>query len=252
MGASGVKLFDDDLACDVRDLFRELLECGNTGPQASAALKEEFAEVIGTPEEGVFWLALAEVQWEYGIPDLPTLKRALSILESGSDLVRWAAAPKLQAERKKVLVALAEQLKTPSIRPKRVRLKMRASSVCAWQQGDVLSYQLTTEQFLLLRVVAMQRRRLQELAICELLDWVGSELPSRETVLELPIRRNKRYPSESMFYFPLVKKHLARICSLGLQLPTTMHDDGSYVLSLKFDAIGRELEEYFGLVIGKN
>jgi hypothetical protein len=62
MSASGVRLFDDDLAADVRDLFREYLKQGESGSQATRMLVDGFEEVIGTEEEGVFWLALAYVQ----------------------------------------------------------------------------------------------------------------------------------------------------------------------------------------------
>src|SRR5262245_25940833 len=113
MSASGVKLFDDDLAADVRDIFRELLQRGKTGPEATATIFEDFHEVIGTQEESVFYLALAAVQWEYGVLQSQILDRALRIVEDGADLERWADVPDLQAQCQKVLASLAKRLQRP-------------------------------------------------------------------------------------------------------------------------------------------
>src|SRR2546423_1763192 len=132
MSASGVKLFDDDLAADVRDLFRELLQRGETGSEATPKLIQAFHSVIGT------------------------------------------------------------------------------------------------------------------VAVSELLDWVGPDVTKPGVVTLRPSRRNKRYASESAFYFPMTKKHLSRCRSLNLQLEPTMRDDGGYLLPLNFDELPTELAEYFG------
>jgi hypothetical protein len=176
MSASGVKLYDDDLAADVRDLFRELLQRGKTGPEATAKLIEEFHEVIGTHEDSVFWLALAAVQWEYGLLQRQLLDRALRIIEDGSDLTRWADNVRLQVERQKVLVSLAKRLKSPNSKPKTIRSKKQPPPSCDWDKGDVLAFQLQSGRFILLRVVVVHRTWVQELAVCELLDWVGNQM----------------------------------------------------------------------------
>ena len=252
MSASGVKLFDDDLAADVRDLFRELLQRGKTGSEATAKLIEDFHEVIGTQEESVLWLALTTVQWEYGLLQPQLLERALRIIEDGSDLARWADDAKLLGQRQKTLASLAKRLKSSNSNPKTIRPKKKLPPKCEWDKGDVLAYQLQSGQFILLRVVAVERNWVQELPVCELLDWVGNEVPKIDIVSRLPIRRNNRYASESMFHFPMIKKHLSQCRLLNLKLEPTMRDDGSYKMPLNFDKLPTELDQYFGMSLDSN
>jgi len=248
MSASGVNLYDDDLAADVRALFRELLQRGTTGFDATAKLIEDFGEVIGTHEESVFWLALAAVQWEYGMLQPHLLERALRIIEDGSDLARWADNVQLQGQRQEVLASLATRLRSSNRRTKKTTRK-KAPPKCDWNKGDVFAYRLQSGLSILLRVVVIHRSWVQELPVCELLDWIGTDVPKPDVVSLLPIRRNKRYASESMFYFPMTKRHLARCHSLNLQLEPTMRDDGGYKVPLNFDELQTELNEYFGMSV---
>ena len=86
MGASSAKLFDDDLAADIRELFQELLQRGETAASATQALLQNFDDIIDTEEETVFWLALAAVQWEYASLQPNVRNRALKIIANGTDL----------------------------------------------------------------------------------------------------------------------------------------------------------------------
>lgn len=251
MGASGVKLFDDDLACDVRDLFREFLARGQSCDSASQTIVNHFADVIGTEEESVFWLALAAVEWDYGALRPKLKKKALSIIKEGTDLGRWADDSQLLTQRRKTLDFLARKLKSPNRKPKQYPRKKPFSPQFAWDRGDVFAYQMQSGDFLLLRVVAVERNLLQELPTCELLDWMGREIPEPEVISRLPIRRNKRYPSESSFYFPMQKKHLSRCSFLNLRLPPTMQGD-EYRIPLNFSALPTAMEDHFGMVVNRD
>jgi hypothetical protein len=46
MGAWGTAIFSDDLACDVRDAYRDLLVEGHSGQQATKRLIDQFAQEI--------------------------------------------------------------------------------------------------------------------------------------------------------------------------------------------------------------
>jgi hypothetical protein len=50
MGTTGPALFSDDLACDVRDEYRALVEDGATAERASAAIVEQYAAEASDPE----------------------------------------------------------------------------------------------------------------------------------------------------------------------------------------------------------
>lgn len=246
MGASGVKIFDDDLAADIRDLYREHLKYGKSNEKATALLQEQFEEVLGSEEESVFYLALANVQWEYGNLEAPIRQRALEIIANGSDLQRWNDDPKLAKQRQKILETLAETLNTTNPKPKKVTRKKEPLR-SPWETGDVFAYRMENGQYILLRVIAVHRYHYDEHVVCELLDWIGTAIPQKEFVVELPIRRNNRYPSESMFYFPLLKKYLARCQTLDVRLQPTLIDDGSYMLPIDYNKLSNELQEYFGL-----
>ena len=248
MSASGVKLFDDDIECDVRDDFRGLLELGKAGVEATATVMKEYEDIVGTENEGVFWLALAAVQWECGQLQPQLLDRVLGIIASGNDLVRWKHDPLLLAARQKALASLATRLKSPNSRPKQIRVKTRVQIPFEWDRGDVFAYRLSSGRFLIFRVVAVERTVLHALPTCELLDWIGTEFPKPEAIAQLPIRRNKRYASESSFYFPVFKKYLSRCHSLNLCLEPTMQENGSKQ-PLNFHSLSAELDEYFGLKI---
>lgn len=249
MGASGVRLLDDDLAADVRELFRERLQRGTSGTTASKELISQFEEVIGTDEESVFWLALAYVQWEYGLLQKRILKKAQKVIDSGSDLKRWADVPKLQRQRARVLDRLRHHLASPNPRPKAVCPRKRLPRKCEWQSGDVFAFHMPSAHVLLLRVIAVPDNVGDDLPVCELLDWVGANIPNEDVIINLPIRRNKRYPSESAFTFPMLKKYLARCQSLGIRTPTVLKDDGGYVLPIDFKELPQALKEHFGMSV---
>ncbi len=83
MGAWGIGLFSDDLACDVRDEFTALIGEGLSAGEATAALVENYRTAIGDPDEGpVFWLALALTQWKIGRLQDEVRDRALSIIRA--------------------------------------------------------------------------------------------------------------------------------------------------------------------------
>ena len=249
MGASGVKLLDDDLAADVRDLFREQLRRGASGRTATNELINLFDDVVGTEEESVFWLALAFVQWEHGLLQQRILKRAVNVIDNGTDLQRWAHDPKLQHERGKVLERLRRKLKSPQTKPKTVRPRKRLAPKCEWQSGDVFSYQLPLGNFLLMRVIEVLDNGGDDMPLCELLDWVGEDVPQESDIVNLPIRRNKRYPSESSFCFPMLKKYLARCRTLGIRTATVLRHDHGYVLPLDFRKLSEDLQEEFGMSV---
>jgi hypothetical protein len=120
MGTSGTGIFADDVACDVRDQFIELLAAGTSASEASSALQELWNEAIADSDDGpVFWLALAATQWKYGVLAADVRDRALEVIASGANLTRWTGAAATQ--RARVLAELQRQLESPQPAPRRPR-----------------------------------------------------------------------------------------------------------------------------------
>ena len=64
MGAWGAAVLSDDEACEVRDLYRDLIGDGKTGSEATRETSNEYARSLADSDSGpVVWLALAAIQW---------------------------------------------------------------------------------------------------------------------------------------------------------------------------------------------
>jgi hypothetical protein len=146
VGAWGPGVFSDDLVCDVRDAFRDLIADGHTPAQATALLREEYAESVEDPDEGsVFLFALAATQWRTGHVDDSVIRQAVDVLEAGRGLERWDDAAD-RRRRRKSLDRLAEQLRTPPRKP--VRIKRRVKQDTPLEVGDVVSVPSAHGRFL--------------------------------------------------------------------------------------------------------
>jgi hypothetical protein len=179
MGVWGTDLFSDDLACDVRDHYRELLEDGTEDGAATRLILEKFRAYL-EESEGIALLAFAVTQSKLGRLDPDIRDRALVVFDGGSDLEVWEREnPKLLPKRRAVLEKARAQLTGPQPPPRRLRPPKRISSGLA--AGDVLALALP-RRVALLRVVHVRPHRLGESPILEELDFTGSELPSPDAL----------------------------------------------------------------------
>lgn len=145
MGTWGAKLYQDDLAHDVRDQFKELLRRGKTTEESTKDLIAEYAYAIHDSDDGaIFWLALADTQWELGRLMPEVKKQAMSWLDKGGDLAKWQMEnSKLAPLRKKTLDELYKKLSTPQPPEKKIfPYKLYA---CQWRVGDVFAYLLESD-----------------------------------------------------------------------------------------------------------
>ena len=145
MGAWGAKLYQDDVAQDVRDQFNDLLCRGKTAEEITRQLISSYNGVIDDPDDGpIFWFALADTQWNLGRL-LPEVKeKALAWLDNGSNLKRWQEEnPKLVVTREQVLRELREKLNSPPP-PEKKNSQYRLYK-CEWNIWDVFAYQLESD-----------------------------------------------------------------------------------------------------------
>ena len=182
MGVWGTDLFSDDLACDIRDHYRELLEDGIEDGAATRLTLEKFQACL-QESEGIALLAFAVTQSKLGRLDPAIRDRALAILDGGADLEVWKSEnPKLLPRRRAVLERARVQLTGAQPARRRLRPPKRISS--GLTAGDVLA--LTLPRCLaLLRVVRVRSHRLGETPVLEELDCKSIEVPPREVVERL-------------------------------------------------------------------
>lgn len=191
MGAWGTGIFQDDTACDIRDDYKECLGDGLSGPEATTRILSEYKSSFADPDgSGAAWLALASVQWKHGRLDETTLEQALRVIDSGSDLARWADSRNL-AKRRAVLEKLRAEITSPQPAQKKVRKQVRAS--CDWPVGAVIAYRLTSGNLSIFRVIGFHVDKGGTFPICELLDWTGTETPSQETLRSVKVREGAAF-----------------------------------------------------------
>ena len=182
MGVWGTGLFSDDVACDVRDHYRELIEDGVEDAAATRQTVEKFGASLDE-SDGVALLALAVTQSKLGRLDPDVRDRALAALDRGADLEIWERDnPKLLPKRRAVLEKARAQLTGPQPPPRRLRPPKRISSGLA--AGDVLALELP-QRVTLVRVVRVRSHRRGETPVLEELDFDGAEVPSREALERL-------------------------------------------------------------------
>jgi hypothetical protein len=180
VGVWGTDLFSDDLACDIRDHYRELLEDGIEDGAATRLILEKFRAYL-EESEGIALLAFAVTQSKLGRLDPDIRDRALAVLDGGADLEVWEREnPKLLPKRRTVLEKARAQLTGPQPPRRRLRPPKRISSGLA--AGDVLAL-VFPRRVALLRVVRIRPHRLGETPVLEELDFKGTDVPSR-VVLE--------------------------------------------------------------------
>src|SRR5262249_34301040 len=174
MGVSGPALFSNDVACDIRDHYRELIEDGVDDAEATRQTVAKYHASLDDPEDGAAAiLALAVTQSKIGRLDPVIRDRALAVIDRGGDLSIWAIEnPKLLPKRKQALTKARKQLTGPQ--PARARLKRPARPGCGLVAGDVLALDLPGGPALL-RVVRIYAHRKGENPILEELQFTGAE-----------------------------------------------------------------------------
>ena len=145
MGSWGYDLYQNDTACDVKDRFEHLFSKSRTTEECTEQIIVEFSDLIADPEECVlFWISLADIQWDYGVL-LPKVKaKALGYIED------CCHQKKLSDEKwhknqlqKRMLEGVKQKLLQPQ--PPSRQKKQKRLYRCAWKVGDVYAWQLTSE-----------------------------------------------------------------------------------------------------------
>lgn len=145
MGTWGPGLYQDDVAEDVKDYYKDQLHRGKTGEELTQELIEEYREnLFDIDDAPVFWFALADTQWNLGRLESLVKEKALYYLDEGSNLERWKNEnSKLFEKRKAVLEKLKEKLL--SEQPEKKKISQYRLYHCKWEIGDVFAYQLKSE-----------------------------------------------------------------------------------------------------------
>jgi len=183
MGAWGLEILEDDVALDVRDQLESYLDEGLSARRATGKVLRDFRMFLDDQDdEPIVWLALALTQSERGVLTTLVKKRALEVIDSGRDLLRWEAEPNQVALRKVVLQNLRDHLTSSKPLPKPFR------STNPWPTGTVVSYRLLNGSFCLFCVVGECNHQTGTDPVVEVLDWQGHTPPSMAELAHLKTR----------------------------------------------------------------
>ncbi len=168
MGAWGYKLYQDDVACDVKDDYLNSLRIGMTNEEATYSVIQGYeSEYDYDEDEMICYFVLADIQWKYGrlLPEIRD--KAIYYIDSEKDLERWDSDIDLYNKRKNELIKLKDKLLTPQPPMKNVsKLKVIRAK---FNVGDLLLYQIKNEElknhkwygkFVALRIVGYNRSRI--------------------------------------------------------------------------------------------
>jgi hypothetical protein len=175
VGTWGTAIFSDDLACDVRAAFRQVVLKGLEAQEATDEVIRQFSDTIDDPDEGpVFWLALAATSSKMGRLVPHVRDQALEVIKRQLGIDRYEDAG-LRTKRLAVLEALAEKLTTEQPAPIKVRQPKVIDS--GWAVGDIIAFNFADDQWTLLHVRSIFLQDYLRFPVCEVLDWVGDKLP---------------------------------------------------------------------------
>lgn len=144
MGAWGVKLYQDDITIEVKDYYIDRLKRGAKDDELTQEMFQTFKEYIDDVDDsGLFWFALADVQWDYGRLEEFVRENALYHIRLGHDLSKWTD-PDKYSNRKKVLSEL--EIKLQMNQPKIKKVLGYRFYRCDWNIGDVFAIKFESEE----------------------------------------------------------------------------------------------------------
>lgn len=217
MGTWGTGLYQDDTTCDVKEEYLNLLKIGTEPEEAMEEMIINWEDCIEDVEEGpLFWFALAETQWRYGLLDKKVKEIALQYIEEGIDLERWEEDQKLYTKRKTELEKLKEKLE--SEQPKGKKIPKMTFQRANWKIGDIILYQILNEKlkdhkwykkYVLLKMAGTRKSNIgslpreiyyNEYDLLSLYNWIGNKEIDIEKIDKLKII----FLEEENVYEPIV------------------------------------------------
>ena len=156
MGTWGPKLYEDDLAEDIKNEYEELLEKGKNNKEAIEDIYQIYKEEIeDSDEKSVFWMVLADILYKNKNLTKFVKEKALKEIELGENLERWKNEAseedyiirKKEIEKlKKKLVSYQECEKNVGAKNKSIK-KIANNNILEWKIGDTYAYKIQDSKF---------------------------------------------------------------------------------------------------------
>ena len=191
MGSWGASLYDDDLAQDLQDDWRDLAQFGFNPPDILAYFLKESPEFSDhtDPDNTVFWLVMSDFLMKKKCLDENTRQYAIQIIDNGTDLDEWKnrdAADSTIKQRKKVLEKLRTKLLESEYRqPKPSKVYIEKTDL---EIDDLCTYLHPSGYYVVLCVVGYYSKFGSHSPVFQILDWHQTTPPTTELAQTLPLR----------------------------------------------------------------
>ena len=144
MGTWGVELFQNDVALEVKDLYIKKLQIGKSNNEAYTETLNELNEMLADPDDAIdFWFAIASLMYDYGRLTSDVKSKALELISSNTDDVRWDAKDK--KKRSQVIESLKEKLLTRQ--PEEVKVKTVKKRTPKIKPNEIYYFVLDDESY---------------------------------------------------------------------------------------------------------
>ena len=195
MGSRGTGIFSDDIACEIRAQYRELIANGKSSAAARKQILAGRKDAIDDSDDGpVIWLALAATQHQYGRLETRVKSKALRIINTGTDLARWEAEGDSNRIRRRKAVLARLRCKLESTLPETKTPKPRRRPFrdnFKWPVGEVIAYRLLSDRYVLFHIVDCRGSRTSGYTpIFTILNWVGKRIPDASRIKKLPLKKD--------------------------------------------------------------
>lgn len=147
MGSWGKRLYNSDTACDVKERFLELMQKNLTPIEIEETIIREFGDYLSDEDDApIVWVALADLQWHYGILSPKVKNLAAEVLETIMQNLQTGERsaeennPINLVEARRVYQMILSQMGPAK------RVHMRRTYQCQWRIGDMYAYKLRSAE----------------------------------------------------------------------------------------------------------
>ncbi len=198
MGSWGTGIFSDDVACDVRCQFRDLLGQGKSAAETTRTVLRDWQPALNDEEDGpVVWLALASLQCDHCCLQKSVKSKAIAIIDRGDDLKRWEANEdrSLYRGRKSALLRLRAKLQAAETSGKSTVKRPRAprqrfiEPKTNWPIDELFAYRMPSGRQIVMHVVHhFGTKKVGFDPVFAILNWRGKRIPEKERLLTIPLK----------------------------------------------------------------
>jgi hypothetical protein len=138
MGFWGLGLYDNDTTSDIKSFCECQYWKGYDSKEVQAKAIKKFSDLIGTDEEPLFWLVLADIQWDFGEVIDEIKDKALSLIEKHAFSENFQKLSDKKGWEQTLLTLNKKLNKTPPVQNEiNVRANLKHHN---WKKGDVFAY----------------------------------------------------------------------------------------------------------------